>query len=75
MDHSPIRVNFDLGKKNKIYHHSWKEHLGISKIAKFGFEMFSNAENIALQSLQILYIYLYKAQKSVTILANGVTNN
>ena len=22
MDHSPIRLNFDLGKKNEIYHHS-----------------------------------------------------
>ena len=22
MEHSPIRLNFDLGKKNKIYHNS-----------------------------------------------------
>jgi hypothetical protein len=33
------RLNFDLGKKNKIHHHNWKEHVKISKIAKFGREM------------------------------------
>ena len=40
MDHSPIGLNFDIGKKNKIFHHSWKEHVQISKIAKFGCGMF-----------------------------------
>ena len=30
----------------------------MSKIAKFGCEMWSNAENIALQSLQILYTFV-----------------
>jgi hypothetical protein len=39
MDDSSYRLNFDLGKKYKIHHHSWKEHVKISKIAKFGWEM------------------------------------
>jgi hypothetical protein len=39
MDDSSYRLNFDLGKKNKIHHHSQKEHVEISKIAKFGWEM------------------------------------
>jgi hypothetical protein len=34
MDDSSYR-HFDLHKKNKIYYHSWKEHLKMSKIAKF----------------------------------------
>ena len=32
MDYSSYRLNFDVGKKNKIYQHSWKEHVKISKI-------------------------------------------
>jgi hypothetical protein len=36
---SSYRQNFDLGKNNNIHHHSWKEHVKISKIAKFGCEM------------------------------------
>ena len=36
IDHSPIRLNFDLGTKK----HSWKEHVQISKTAKFGCGMF-----------------------------------
>ena len=36
---SSYRLNFDLGKKNKIHHRSQKEHVKISKIAKFGREM------------------------------------
>jgi hypothetical protein len=39
MDDSSYRLNFDPGKKNKIHHHSQKEHIKISKIAKFGREM------------------------------------
>jgi hypothetical protein len=39
IDDSSYRLNFDLGKKNKIHHHSQKEHVKISKIAKFGREM------------------------------------
>ena len=39
IDDSSYRLNFDLGKKNKIHHHSYKEHVKISKIAKFGCEM------------------------------------
>ena len=40
MNHSPIRLNYDLGNKNEINHHSWKEHLKISEIAKFSSEIF-----------------------------------
>jgi hypothetical protein len=36
---SSYRLNFDPGKKNKIHHHSQKEHVKISKIAKFGCEI------------------------------------
>ena len=39
MDDSSSRLNFDLGKKKKIHHYSYKEQLKISKIAKFGREM------------------------------------
>jgi hypothetical protein len=39
MDDSSYRRNFDLDKKNEIHYHSWKEHLKMSKIAKFGREM------------------------------------
>jgi hypothetical protein len=39
MDDSSYRLNFDLGKKNKIHHHSYRKSSMlkfISKIAKFG---------------------------------------
>jgi uncharacterized membrane protein YqiK len=39
MDDSSYRRNFDLDKKNEIHYHSWKEHLKMSKIAKFGCEL------------------------------------
>ena len=39
MDNLHVRLNVDLGKQNKIYHHSSKEHLKVSKIAKFGCQM------------------------------------
>ena len=39
MNDSSYSLNFDLGKKNKIHHHSQKEHVKISKIAKFGCKM------------------------------------
>ena len=48
MDDSSYRRNFDLDKKNELHYHSWKEHLKISKIAKFGCELLYNEENIAL---------------------------
>jgi hypothetical protein len=34
-------IYFDQGKKNEIQHHSWKEHLRMSKTAKFGCEIFT----------------------------------
>ena len=39
MDDSSYRRNFDLDKKNKTHYHSWKEHVKMSKIAKFGCEL------------------------------------
>ena len=30
---------FALGRKNEIFYYSWKEHLKISRIAKFGGEI------------------------------------
>jgi hypothetical protein len=39
IDDSSYRWNFILDKKNKIRYHSWKEHLKMSKIAKFGCEL------------------------------------
>ena len=39
MDDSTYRLNFNPDKKNKIQYYNSKEHLKISKIAKFGSEM------------------------------------
>jgi hypothetical protein len=39
IDDSSYRRNFDLDKKSGIHYHSWKEHLKMSKIAKFDCEM------------------------------------
>ena len=40
MDNANVRLNLDIGKENKIYYHSSKEHLKLSKIAlKFGWQM------------------------------------
>jgi hypothetical protein len=38
----------------------------MSKIAKFGCEMLWNAENIALQSSQILYTFVLRAEIATT---------
>jgi hypothetical protein len=57
IDNSHYRLILKLGKEMWINHHSYIEHTKISKIAKFGCEMLQNAENIALQSLQILYTF------------------
>ena len=39
MDDLHVRHKFDVTKENKIDHHSSKEHLKISKIAKFGWQI------------------------------------
>ena len=57
------RPNFNLCKINKIFYHSVKEHLKISRIAKFGCEMLKIEENIASPSLRIC-IQMYYARKS-----------
>ena len=44
----------------KIHHPSWIEHLKTSKIMKFGSEMLQNVDNIAMQSMQSLYIFVLR---------------
>ena len=39
MDNLHVRLNYDRGKGNEVYHNSLKERLKISKIAKFGWKM------------------------------------
>jgi hypothetical protein len=39
MDDSRYGRNFDVDMKNEIHYHSWKEHLTMSKSAKFGCEL------------------------------------
>ena len=39
MDNLHARLTFNLGKTNKIFYYSLKEHPKISRIAKFGGEM------------------------------------
>ena len=36
MDNFHDKLNFDLGKKNKIFHDSLKGHFKISRTANFG---------------------------------------
>ena len=66
MDNLHVRLNVDLGKENKIFYHSSKKHLKMSKIAKFGWQMLKNTENIASRILRILYIFILRTEK-VTI--------
>ena len=60
------RPNFNPGKMNKIFCYSSKEHLQISRIAKFGCEMLQIEENIASRSLRIS-IQMYYARKSLLL--------
>ena len=39
IDDLHVRLTFNLGKTNKIFYHSYKEHPKISRTAKFGGEM------------------------------------
>ena len=39
MDNLYVRLNLPLGKENNINHHSSNEHLKISKIANFGWQL------------------------------------
>ena len=63
MDNLHYMLNLDLGKKNKIFHHSLKGCRKISKTAKFGNQMLYNTENIAVRSLQDLYMFVLRAEK------------
>ena len=65
MENCRYRVNFDVRKNNKVYQRSWKENLKISKIAKFGFEMWQNTKNIALSYIG-LYIFVLWLDKAIT---------
>ncbi len=64
MHDSSYRLNFDLGKKNEIYHHSWKEHLKISK--SLVTKCCKSEDNIAVRSLQILYTFVLRAEVLTT---------
>ena len=54
----------------QINHYSQKEHTKISKITKFG--NVKNEENIALQSLQILYTFVLRAENATIFGPNVV---
>ncbi len=41
---------FGIGKVERIYRHCWKEHLEISKSAKFESRTLQDSENMVLQS-------------------------
>ena len=58
------RLSSDPGKTNKIFHHSSKWHVEISRIAKFGCEMLENGENMASRSLRIC-LQMYYARESL----------
>ena len=66
MDNLHVRLDVDLGKENKVFYHSSKEHLKISKIAKLGLQMLKNTKNIGSQSLRILYIFILRTVKVTT---------
>ena len=66
MDNLRNRLTFDLGKLNKIFYYSQKEDPKVSRIAEFGGEMLYNTENMGLLNLQILYLFVLRAEK-VTI--------
>ena len=54
-------IDFDLGKRTKSITTA-RDHLKISKIAKFGREMLQNEENIAQQISKILYTTCIKCR-------------
>ena len=45
-----------------------KERPKRSKIAKFGFEMFQNMENIALRIWQILYTFVLRVENNTQLI-------
>jgi hypothetical protein len=70
MDQSPINQNFELNKSRQKFHHSLNEHHKISNIPKFRCKMLSNADNIALRSLQFSVILDYKREMVTTSVRN-----
>ena len=59
MDDSSYRLNFDLDK-NKIYHHR------INQITNFGRKSCNYEERIAVRSLQILCVFVLRAEVLTT---------
>ena len=57
-----------LAMENEIFCYSWKEHLTISRIVKFGGEMFQNTENIA-SPVKFAYICITRGKFELTIAA------
>ena len=56
------RRNFDLNKKNEIHYHSWKEHLKMSKIAKFGCCKMRKIYN-PVKFANFVYIFILRSVK------------
>ena len=64
-----ILKKIETGKK---YYHILKERPKLSKIAKFGFEMFQDTENIALRIWQILYTFVLRVENNTQLLLLGI---
>ena len=59
---SNYKLNLDLSKDKKINHNNEKERLRISETAKFAWVKFYIAQDMALQSLRILYTFVLRAK-------------
>ena len=68
-----ILKKIETGKK---YYHILKEHPKLSKIAKFGCEMFNNMENIiALRIWQILYTFVLRVENNTQLIPFGIISH
>ena len=54
--------NFEKFGIMKIHYHSMREHLKISKTARFSCEMFQNVKDLGLKILQISNIFVLRAE-------------
>ena len=63
MDHLPFKLNLDHPKKNDFCEYRWKKYLKSNKTGEFVYEILKNMENITLWNLQILYVFVLRAEK------------
>ena len=63
MDKLHNRLKVELGRKDEIFYYSLKEDPKVSRIAEHGGEYIYRKENIALRSLQVLYMFVLRAEK------------